>query len=175
MAKRFGRNQRKRLREEVYRAQYIAAMAERDLANERTRRNHLESLIEEWDKRIRRELGHYSALLSEPARVAVQHFFNRVPTYRPLMAFMARDPAMTVESTMDYITLSLLRVLSQEDVLLLRQNIQIIQVAPSGEQALAFHSVDQREVWRSDPEALARFMARQIVHFLTKGPHARAR
>jgi hypothetical protein len=175
MAKRFGRNQRKRLREEVYRAQYIAAMAERDLTNERTRRNHLESLVEEWDKRIRRELGHYSALLSEPARVAVQHFYHRVPAYRPLMSFMASDPAMTVESSMDYITLSLLRVFSQDDVFLLRKNIQIIQVARDGEQALAFHSVDQREMLRSNPEELARFMARQIVRHLTKGTDGPAR
>jgi hypothetical protein len=171
MAKRFGRNQRRKLMAQAAERNYYAVM----LDKERARTSALKRRIEDWDARIRQEMGEYSAFLSEPGRVEVRRFFERIPIYTPVYFMPGTDSLDHTTSTLDHITIGLFRVLCDEDVIALRKNIRFVQVNPGREKVLAAYSMSDLGAYKYDRPFLARFIAEEITSFLTRKPDAPAR
>jgi hypothetical protein len=171
MAKRFGRNQRRKLMAQAAERNYYAVM----LDKERARNSALKRRIEDWDARIRQEMGEYSTFLSEPGRVAVRRFFDRLPAYTPVYFMPGTDSLDHATHALDHITVGLFGVLCDEDAIRLRKNIRFVQVNPGSEKVLAAYSMSDLEGYKHDRAFLARFIAEEITDFLTRKTDAPAR
>lgn len=168
MAKRFGRNQKRKLQMRATAAEQTLAYRNEQLDNSRREVRGLRDKIERWDERIQTALGEYSAFLSEPARVVVDRYFTRIPmTYD--VSFSPVDMSMNaIETRMNVLDVALFGVASEDDMMRLHKHILFYQQdRAGGQKLLAAYTIDDREVLRRhDPTQLAQFIAEQIVRRL---------
>lgn len=167
MSKRYGRNQKRRAREQIELLAGVAVSAQRHAESATSEVRRLRGMIQDWDGDIKRMLGAYSAFRGYPDSISVRHLpktGQRMPVQEDVS--ISLEP-MEVTAAMSYTVgrLHLMQFESKRDIVSLRQLMRTCFIDEGGRVAYALgYEIDGhvfREAVMSDRER--RHLADQIA------------
>lgn len=168
MSRRFGRNQRRQLREQIAKLEEKASRALSDLSDMTEQRNKLTAELDRWAKDIRHLLGADSAFNREPSEITVEDYLlDEGAMYVdpavgvPILPRLGVRHMLTARETIEAAICSF--ELRQDDY---AQMLRIMLVTKKGRVGYAINDTRLHRMSPRDIDVLSETIAHEIAEFM---------